>query len=201
MTKTESKQKFADETEVRVSELMMPQSANAHGNVHGGEMLKLVDSIAYVCAARYCGGLCVTAAVDRVDFHEPIFVGELLTLVARVAYAGRTSMDVEISVYAEDIPTGKTRHTNSCYLTMVHLEDGVPAPVPKLVCRTQEDRARYVHARIRREMVRHQRGERERLQQWFQELDDAGMERLMNGDLDELLSVHQFHKPDAVDGE
>ncbi|MEI6916341.1 MAG: acyl-CoA thioesterase, partial [Armatimonadota bacterium] len=119
-------QKNADETEVKISQIMLPAMANSHGNVHGGEMLKLVDSIAYVCAARYCRGLCVTAAVDRVDFHQPIYVGELLSLTARIIYAGKTSMDVEIGVFAEDIPTGNVRHTNSCHLTLVHVVDGKP---------------------------------------------------------------------------
>jgi uncharacterized protein (TIGR00369 family) len=173
-------EKFADETEVRVSELMLPHHANALGNVHGGEMLKLVDSLAYVCAARFCGGLCVTAAVDRVDFHEPIFVGELLTLVARVVYAGRTSMDVEIEVFAEDIPSGRVRKTNSCHVTMVHLKDGRPAPVPRLVCRTREDRLRYAQALLRREVVQHQRAERERLREMLEGMSDEEAGRLLH---------------------
>jgi uncharacterized protein (TIGR00369 family) len=173
-------EKFADETEVRVSELMLPHHANALGNVHGGEMLKLVDSLAYVCAARFCGGLCVTAAVDRVDFHEPIFVGELLTLVARVVYAGRTSMDVEIEVFAEDIPSGRVRETHRCHGPRVQLKDGRPAPVPRLVCRTREDRLRYAQALLRREVVRHQRAERERLREMLEGMSDEEAGRLLH---------------------
>src|SRR5438105_1309140 len=108
--------KYADETEVRVSQLMTPEWANFFGNVHGGHVLSLVDNLAYVCAARYSGTVCVMASVDRVDFYEPIHVGELLNLTARIAYVGRTSMEVEIHVHAEDIPTGKVWHTNTCHL-------------------------------------------------------------------------------------
>src|SRR5918911_3506497 len=110
--------KYADETEVKVSQLMTPEFTNFFGNVHGGDVLKLVDEIAYVCAARYSGTVCVTAAVDRVDFHEPIYVGELLNLTARINYVGRSSIEVEVDVRAEDIPTGRVRLTNSCHLTM-----------------------------------------------------------------------------------
>src|SRR5213595_1816337 len=113
--------KHADETEVRVSQLMTPEWANFFGNVHGGRVLSLVDNLAYVCAARYAGTVCVTASVDRVDFYEPIHVGELLNLTARIAFVGRTSLEVEIEVFAEDIPTGGVRHTNTCHLTMVSL--------------------------------------------------------------------------------
>lgn len=173
--------RYADETEVRVSQLMLPGASNSHGSVHGGEMLRLVDSIAYVCAARFCGGLCVTAAVDRIDFHEPIFVGELVNLVARVTYVGETSLDVEIDVFAEDIPTGRVRHTNSCHLTMVHLEEGKPAMVPRLLCRTREDKARYIQAKMRRELSLRQREERDKFLEQFEELPDDELERLISG--------------------
>jgi uncharacterized protein (TIGR00369 family) len=122
--------KFADETEVKVSQLMTPEWANFLGNVHGGSVISLVDNISYVCAARFCGTVCVTASEDRVDFYEPIHVGELLNLTARITYVGRTSMEVETVVHAEEIPTGKVRHTNTCHLTMVSMVDGKPNPVP-----------------------------------------------------------------------
>ncbi len=173
--------RYADETQVRVSQLMLPGAANSHGSVHGGEMLKLVDSIAYVCASRFSGGLCVTAAVDRIDFHEPILVGELVNLVARVCYVGKTSLEVEIDVFAEDIPTGRVRHTNSCYLTMVHLEDGRPAPVPRLVCRTREDKARWIQAKMRRDLSARQCEERERLVAKFDQLSEEELDRLVAG--------------------
>ena len=173
--------KYADETEVKVAQLMTPEWANFFGSVHGGQVLHLVDNIAYVCAARYAKTVCVTAAVDRVDFHEPIHVGELLNLVARINYVGRSSMEVEINIYAEDIPTGSVRHTNTCHLTLVALKDGRPTPVPRLVCRTREDKARYIQAKMRREMGLRYREERDRFLQQFEDMDDAALDTLIAG--------------------
>jgi len=171
--------KYADQTEVRAAQLMGNEHANIFGNVHGGQVLHLVDNIAYVCAARYSGRPAVTASVDRVDFHEPIHVGELLQLVARIVYVGRSSMEVEIMVYAEDIPTGRSRLTNSCHFTIVALKDGRPTPVPRLVCRTREDKARYIQARMRREMGLRYREERDRFLQQFTDLDDSELDALI----------------------
>lgn len=171
--------KYADETEVRVAQLMTPEWANFLGNVHGGHVLKLVDNIAYVCAARYAGTVCVTAAVDRVDFYEPIHVGELLHLVARISAVGRTSLEVEIHLYAEEIATGAMRHTNTCHFTMVALRDGKPAPVPRLVCRTREDKARLIQARMRREMGLRYREERDRFLKQYEAMDDVALDALI----------------------
>ncbi|HZT40569.1 MAG TPA: acyl-CoA thioesterase [Chthonomonadaceae bacterium] len=171
--------KYADETEVRVSQLMTLEWANFLGTVHGGQVLHLVDNIAYVCAARYAGNVCVTAAVDRVDFYEPIYVGELLNLVARINYAGRTSLEVEINVYAKNIQTGKVRHTNDCHLTMVAIQEGKPVPVPRLVCRTREDKARYIQAKMRREMGLRYREERDRFLEQFANMSDSELDTLI----------------------
>ncbi len=108
-------------------------------------------------------------------------MGELVNLIARVCYVGRTSLEVEIDVFAEDIPTGSVRHTNSCYLTMVHMEDGRPAIVPRLVCRTREDKARWIQAKTRRELSVRQREERERLVVKFGQLSDEELDRLVAG--------------------
>jgi acyl-CoA hydrolase len=171
--------KYADETEVRVAQLMTPSWANFLGNVHGGHVLQLVDNIAYVCAARYAGTVCVTAAVDRVDFYEPIHVGELLHLVARINAVGRSSMEVEINIHAEEIASGATRHTNSCHFTMVALKEGKPAPVPRLVCRTREDKAHLIQARMRRQMGLRYREERDRFLRQYEEMDDAQLDALI----------------------
>ena len=171
--------KYADLSEVKAAQLMTPEYANFLGAVHGGHVLRLVDNIAYVCAARYAGTICVTAAVDRVDFYEPIRVGELLTLTARINYAGRTSLEVEVDVHAEDIPTGSVRHTNSCHFTMVALVDGKPSPVPRLVCRTREDKARYIQAKMRREMGLKYRKERDAFLQQFEAMTDKELDALM----------------------
>jgi uncharacterized protein (TIGR00369 family) len=173
--------KYADQTEVKAAQLMTQEWANFFGNVHGGHVMHLVDNIAYVCAARYSNHkVCVTAAVDRLDFYEPIHVGELLNLVARINYVGRTSMEVEIDVFAEDLGTGNVRHTNSCHLTMVALEETQPAPVPRLVCRTREDKARYIQAKMRREMGLKYREERDRFLAQFNAMSDDELDALIN---------------------
>jgi uncharacterized protein (TIGR00369 family) len=173
--------KYADETEVKVAQLMTIEWGNGNGSVHGGQVLHLVDNIAFVCAARYSGTVSVTAAVDRVDFHEPIYVGELLTLVARIEYVGHSSMEVEIRIYAEDITTGAVRHTNTCQFTMVAIRDGRPASVPRLVPRTREDKARYIAAKMRREMGIRYREERDRFLREHENMDDAELDRLIQG--------------------
>ena len=107
--------------------LMTPDKANFTGNVHGGEMMKMLDEVAFACASRYSGHYCVTLAVDQVVFKQPVHVGELVTFLAKVNFTGRTSMEVGIKVIAEDIKARTCRHTNSCYFTMVALdEEGDP---------------------------------------------------------------------------
>lgn len=175
-------ERFADETEVRMAQLMTPELANQFQSVHGGHVMRMVDNLAYVCAARFAGAVCVTAAVDRMDFHEPVYVGELLELVARVNYAGRTSVEVEIDVFAEDVPTGRVRHTNSCHFTMVALKDGRPTPVPKLVCRTREDKARYIQAKLRKEMGLRYREQRDAFLEQFAQLNDAQLDAIIAGE-------------------
>ena len=174
-----SAQKFADQTEVNVSQLMTPEWSNIFGNVHGGQVLHLADNVAYICAARYCATAAVTAAIDRVDFYEPIHVGELLKVVARISYVGRTSMEVEVLIYAEEIPTGNVRHTNTCHFTMVALADGVPTEVPRLVCRTREDKARYIQAKMRRQMGVRYREERDLFLKQFVEMSDGELDALI----------------------
>ena len=108
--------------------------SNFAGSVHGGALLKLLDQVAYACASRYAASYVVTLSVDRVLFHEPIRVGELVSFSASVNYTGRTSMEIGIRVDAQDIRTGTSRHANSCYFTMVAVDDsGRPRAIPPLV--------------------------------------------------------------------
>lgn len=107
------------QSELQMSILMTPDMANFSGNVHGGDLLKLLDQVAYACASRYSGHYCVTLSVDKVTFKEPIYVGELVTFLASVNLVGRTSMEVGIRVEAQNIRDRTVRHTNSCYFTMV----------------------------------------------------------------------------------
>jgi acyl-CoA hydrolase len=133
--------------------LMTPDMANFSGNVHGGTILKYLDQVAYACASRYAGQYVVTLSVDQVVFREPIHVGELVTFLAAVNYTGRTSMEIGIKVVTEDIRKKLVRHTNSCYFTMVAVDDqGAPTAVPPLAPRTLEEKQRLEAARLRREL-------------------------------------------------
>ena len=135
--------------------LMTPDMANFTGDVHGGTILKLLDQVAFTCAGRYAQAYVVTLSVDRVVFREPIHVGELVTFEASVNYTGRSSMEVGIRVSAEDFRAGRVRHTNSCYFTMVAIDDDrTPIPVPPLVPSTDEERQRWDEAAARREQRR-----------------------------------------------
>ena len=134
-----------------MSELMMPQHANIMGNVFGGVILSLVDRVAAVAAIRHARKPCVTVSVDKVDFKEPIHVGELLTAHARVNYAGRTSMEVGVKIIAENVLSGERRHTDSCYVTYVALDDhGRPTEVPPVVPETPDEKRRFERAAKRR---------------------------------------------------
>jgi len=134
-----------------MAELMMPQHANVMGNVFGGVILALVDRVAAVCAIRHARRQCVTVSVDKVDFREPIHVGELITAFSRVNFAGKTSMEVGVKIVAENVLTGVKRHTNSCYVTYVALDDdGRPTEVPPIVPVTADEKRRYERAARRR---------------------------------------------------
>jgi len=133
-----------------LAQVMTPLDANVSGNVHGGNIMKLADTAAGVVAIRHSGRNCVTATVDRFDFHAPVFIGNLVTVKASLNYVGRTSMEIGVRVEAEDLRTGKRTHTNSCYITMVALDaDGKPAKVPRLLLETDEDRRRHEKATLR----------------------------------------------------
>jgi len=134
-----------------MTELMMPHHANIMGNVFGGHLLSLVDRVAAVAAIRHSHRPCVTVSVDKVNFREPIRVGELVTAFARVNFAGRTSMEIGVKVVAENVMTGERRHTNSCYLTYVALDDaGEPTPVPPVEPETPDEKRRHDRAAQRR---------------------------------------------------
>ena len=137
----------------------MPQHANIMGNVFGGVLLAMVDRVAAVAAIRHARRPAVTVSVDKVDFREPIRVGELVTAMARVNFTGRTSMEVGVKVIAENVLTGERRHTNSCYITYVALNDaGEPVEVPPIVPETPDEKRRYNRAAKRRaERVMHRR--------------------------------------------
>jgi len=134
-----------------ISEVMMPHMANHVGNVHGGVLLGMIDRVGAVAAIRHARRVCVTVSVDQVDFREPIHLGELVTMQAMVNYVHRTSIEVGVRVEAENLVTGVRRHTNSCYLTYVAVDDaGRPVAVPPVLPETAEERRRFQAAERRR---------------------------------------------------
>ena len=139
--------------QLSMSVLMTPEYANFSGNVHGGDLLRLLDQVAYACASRYAGHYVVTLSVDQVFFRQPIHVGELVTFLASVNYTGNTSMEIGIKVIAENIRDKIVRHANSCYFTMVAVDDqGKPVPVPPFTPQTPIEKKRHEAARLRREL-------------------------------------------------
>jgi len=141
------------EKSLTITMLMTPEKANFSGkNVHGGEILKMLDHVAYACSARYTGNYAVTLSVDMVLFKNPIHIGSLVTFHASVNYTGRTSMEIGIKVISEDIKDHTLKNTNVCYFTMVSVDDdGNPTPVPKLHPKTEDEKRRYNDAIARRE--------------------------------------------------
>src|SRR6476661_5618726 len=130
---------------------MMPGDANNMGHVFGGVIMAMMDKTAAIAAYRHCRAPVVTASVDRVDFREPIHLGDLVVMKASVNYVGRTSMEVGVRVEAEDLLTGRRRHTNSCYLTFVAVDrNGRPIEVPELVPETDAEQRRHRAAQERR---------------------------------------------------
>jgi uncharacterized protein (TIGR00369 family) len=135
--------------------LMTPDTANFAGNVHGGTILKLLDQAAYACASRYAGRYVVTLTVDQVTFLQPIHVGELVTFMAAVNYTGRTSLEVGIKVIAETIQSRVVRHVNSCFFTMVAIDESrKPVAVTPLHPSTLEEQRRWSAALMRKEARR-----------------------------------------------
>ncbi|MDE3052888.1 MAG: acyl-CoA thioesterase [Gemmatimonadota bacterium] len=135
------------------SQLMMPQDANNLGHVFGGVVLSMMDKTAAIAALRHCRTSVVTASIDRVDFREPIHLGDLLIMKASVNFAGRTSMEVGVRVEAEDLISGARRHTNSCYMTFVAVDrNGRPVEIPALQPETPVEVRRYEAAEARRRL-------------------------------------------------
>ena len=139
------------ETRVSTSVVMLPEDANPAGNVHGGVIMKHIDTAAGVVAVRHCRGNAVTASIDKLEFHHPVYVGNLLIMKASLNMVGRTSMEIGVRVETENILTGELRHTASAYLTFVALgRDGKPREIPPLILETEPEERRNREARNRR---------------------------------------------------
>lgn len=147
--------KKSSDSQVSITQLMLPAHSNFSGRVHGGHILNLMDQIAFACASKHSGHYCVTASVNKVDFLSPIEVGELVTMKASVNYTGNTSMVVGLRVEAENVKTGIIKHSNSSYFTMVAKnETGESMPVPGLILDSVESVRRFVRSIRRMEQAR-----------------------------------------------
>lgn len=139
--------KCISDSQILISELMLPSYTNFGGKIHGGYILGLMDQIAFACASKHSGSYCVTASVDKVNFLNPIEVGELVTMKASINYVGKSSMIVGIRVEPENIRTGIKKHCNSSYFTMVAKDEtGNTVEVPGLELKTKMDAKRFIKA-------------------------------------------------------
>lgn len=144
--------KTVDESRTVMSQLMMPSDANPMGNVHGGTIMKLVDTAGGICATRHACRPVVTVVMDTMTFLQPVFVGHLVTLEAQVNWVGHTSLEVGVKVTAENILDGSVTHTSSAYLVYVALGGaGQPTAVRPLILQTEEERRRWQAAEARQE--------------------------------------------------
>jgi uncharacterized protein (TIGR00369 family) len=146
------KEKRVQESSIIMAQQMNPQDANPAGNVHGGVIMKLIDTAAGAVAIRHARSNAVTASIDRLDFFHPVFVGDFVTLRASLNFVGRTSMEVGVRVESENLMTGERRHTSTAYLTYVALDGhGQPLPLPPMILETDEEKRRNREAKVRRE--------------------------------------------------
>jgi uncharacterized protein (TIGR00369 family) len=142
--------KNIEDSQLTITELMLPSHSNFSGKIHGGHILNLMDQIAFACASKHSSNYCVTASVNKVDFLNPIEVGELLTLKASVNYTGRTSMVIGLRVESENIRTGETKHCNSSYFTMVAKDENEKStPVPGIILTSKDEVRRYARSIVR----------------------------------------------------
>lgn len=142
--------KPVEASRISIAQLMQPEHANNHGNVHGGWIMKLVDEAGALACMRHAQRRVVTVVMDSLVFRQPIRIGDLVILNAELTYAGRTSMEAEVHVLAENPFTGERTHTNTAYLVYVGLDDeGNPAPVPPLLAETEVEKARVKQAKAR----------------------------------------------------
>jgi acyl-CoA hydrolase len=187
-------EKTVSSTRTEMAQMMLPNDANVLGKVFGGSLLSMIDLCASVTAQKFSGYVCVTASFDRVDFHEPIEVGEVVTLIGCVVYAGRTSMDVLIEVMAEDARRAVRRHTNTARVTMVALDEGKPVPVPRLVAETREEMLLVLEQRLRRELKAKHREQFRTTGELIASQTDSELKKWM--DSDSLLALAKAIEPE-----
>ncbi len=177
------------ETRLRLAHMMTPNDANVLGKVFGGSILALIDLTASAVASRYAGVVCVTAAFDRVDFLEPVEIGELVELDGFVSFVGRTSVEVTIDVHATRLTSHERRKVNTARVVMVAVSDGKPVPVPRLVCETTDEKRTFLAGRLRRELRAARIEQMNRLVEKIDRCPEVEVERLfgVEGSLVEAL--------------
>lgn len=185
-------QVYGSNEPVIMTMLMTPDMANFSGNVHGGYLLKILDQVAYTCAARYSGRYAVTLSVDQVHFKESIKIGELVNFYSSVNYVGNSSMEVGVKVVAEDVRTHEKRHTNSCFFTMVAVDEGgKPTKIPPLDFSGYQQKGRYIAAKIRKELrLEHKKRLEEIDAEWVGNYD-----KLTEAEID--LAFEKWYSPES----
>lgn len=168
--------------DIVVSELVTPDMANHHGTLFGGDLLALIDKAAYVAAARHCRKACVTASIDQVNFLEPVPIGELVVLHARVVLTGHSSMTVEVITTAEELASGTIRTVNTSYATLVALQDGKPAPVPAVNCMSPEHRRSCLRAAMRRKTALEHRAAIRKISRMIETMSDEEVSARLAGE-------------------
>jgi len=185
MTTTLQDPQQQDLSSLTMTMLMTPDMANFSGKVHGGALLKLLDQVAYACAAQYSGHYVVTLSVDEVKFKQSINVGELVTFLSHVNLVGRSSMEIGIKVLSQDINSRETKHTNSSYFTMVAVNsEGKSVAIEPLHLHSRKDKTRYIAAKFRRDLRReHSKRLEDIHQRWNGDcIDDETLERFIAAD-------------------
>lgn len=167
------------ETRLHMAQLMTPNDANYLGNVFGGSILSLIDLTASATASKFSGHTCVTASFDRVDFLAPVEIGEMVELDGHIAFVGRTSMEVTIDVHATNLRSGARKKVNTARVTMVAVENGKPAPVPRLQCETRDEKLQFLEGRLRREIRTDRIQEMAEMQGRIEAADDELLDRVL----------------------
>jgi uncharacterized protein (TIGR00369 family) len=148
---TQAAARHISDTRVQLAQLMQPTDANVTGNVHGGTLMKLADTAGAIVAVRHAGGRVVTVVMDTMTFLKPVYVGDLLLLDAHMTWVGRTSMETEVLIDAEDVRTGQRRRVSTAFLVFVAIgADGQPINVPPLELQSDEERREFAEAAERR---------------------------------------------------
>lgn len=169
-----------EDTRTQLAQVMTPMDANFLGKVFGGSLLALIDLCASATAQKFSSLVSVTASIDRVDFHDPIEIGELVTLTGHISYVGRTSMEVTIDVESTNLRTGAVRHTNTARVTMVALSDGKPAKVPRLICESRREKVNYLEGQYRREARANRLREMKETRERLDSATEAELDALMS---------------------